>query len=149
GSDGQVPDWNGPGYRLPTEAEWEYACRAGSSKRYSFGDDEKALGEYAWYSANSNSMTHPVGERKPNGFGLYDVHGNAWERGWDECGGDYCQGPPADDPRGPQGAARRVIRGGGWRNAPRYARSAYRSRDTPEVRHNSLGFRLARVQSGR
>jgi formylglycine-generating enzyme required for sulfatase activity len=72
----EVPDWNGPGYRLPTEAEWEYACRAGSTTRFSFGDDENALGQYAWYNANSSSQTHAVGEKKPNAFGLHDMLGN-------------------------------------------------------------------------
>jgi formylglycine-generating enzyme required for sulfatase activity len=144
----EVPDWHGPGYRLPTEAEWEYACRAGSTTRFSFGDDESALGQYAWYSANSGNQTHPVGEKKPNAFGLHDMHGNVWEWCWDGYDADYYKQSPAVDPRGPEAAARRVIRGGGWDYDPRYARSAFRYGSAPGNRHHDLGFRLARGQSG-
>jgi formylglycine-generating enzyme required for sulfatase activity len=144
-----VPDWNGPGYRLPTEAEWEYACRAGSQTRYCFGDDEKTLGEYAWYFANSGDRTHPVGEKKPNAFGLHDMHGNVWEWCWDGYDADYYRQSPAADPRGSDQAASRVIRGGSWRFAPHFARSAYRSWYAPVYRFFYLGFRLARGQSGR
>jgi formylglycine-generating enzyme required for sulfatase activity len=146
-------DWlsghEGQEYRLPTEAEWEYACRAGATSRFSFGDDDSALGQYAWYSANSNRQTQPVGEKKPNGFGLYDMHGNVWEWCWDGYGADYYQQSLADDPRGPGAAASRVIRGGGWNIGPRRARSAYRGRSTPGNRYDYLGFRLARGQSDR
>ena len=139
----------GDGYCLPTEAEWEYACRAGSKTRFSFGDDENALGQYAWYSANSNGQTHAVGEKKPNAFGLYDMYGNVWEWYWDGYDADYYKQSSADDPRGPGAAARRVLRGGSWSNDPRYARSACRDRGTPEGRNLTLGIRLARGQSGR
>jgi formylglycine-generating enzyme required for sulfatase activity len=145
----EVGDWSGPGYRLPTEAEWEYACRAGSQTRYCFSDDEKALGKYAWYSANSNDKTHPVGEKKPNAFGLHDMHGNVWEWCWDGYGADYYESSPVDDPRGPDGASDRVIRGGGWYSKPRICRSAYRDWNEPGYRYNDLGFRLALSQSGR
>ena len=110
----QVPDWNGPGYRLPTEAEWEYACRAGTTTRFSSGDDENALGLYAWYRANSGCETHPVGEKKPNAFGLHDMHGNVWEWCWDGYDACFYAQSPADDPQGPEAAAVRMIRGGGW-----------------------------------
>jgi formylglycine-generating enzyme required for sulfatase activity len=139
----------GQKYRLPTEAEWEYACRAGTTTRFSFGDEESALSQYAWYSANSNSQTHPVGEKKPNAFGLHDMHGHVWEWCSDGYEADYYKQSPADDPRGPRAAARRVFRGGSWRLAPRYARSAYRRGHPPVIRYANQGFRLARGQSDR
>jgi formylglycine-generating enzyme required for sulfatase activity/serine/threonine protein kinase len=145
----EVPDWNGPGYRLPTEAEWEFACRAGTTTRFSFGGDEGALGEYAWYSANSNGRTHPVGEKKPNTFGLFDMHGNVWEWCWDGYAADYYQKSPADDPRGPDQSVDRVFRGGSWDLDSRYSRSANRRGNTPTYLYNNLGFRVARVQSSR
>ena len=108
-------------YRLPTEAEWEYACRAGSETwtRYCFGDDGKVLGEYAWYFANAGSGTHPVGEKKPNAIGLYDMHGNVWEWCTDWFDADYYKQSPAEDPQGPKLTSLRVARGGGWHQGPR------------------------------
>jgi formylglycine-generating enzyme required for sulfatase activity len=139
----------GEGYRLPTEAEWEYTCRAGSTTRYSFGDDAASLGEYAWFNANSGKMTHPVGQKRPNAFGLFDMHGNVWEWCWDGYDAACYARSPVVDPDGPPRASGRVIRGGGWGNAPRVARSAYRYRSTPGHGVNYLGFRVARVQSSR
>jgi formylglycine-generating enzyme required for sulfatase activity len=146
----EVPDWNGPGYRLPTETEWEYACRAGGTTRYSFGDDPARLGAFAWYDGNSGGQTHPVGQKRRNAWGLYDMHGNVWEWCWDEYEADYySKKPPAADPLGPSQAATRVYRGGGWGINPQFCRSALRFGFAPGSRYGNLGFRVARVQSVR
>jgi len=151
GKDIRVPDWNGQGYRLPTEAEWEYACRANASTptRYSFGLYAAELGESGWFEGNSENRTHPVGQKKPNGFGLYDMHGNVWEWCWDWYGEGYYNQSAADDPTGPAEASHRVIRGGSWGSGPRIARSALRDWYVPGLRFNDLGFRLVLGQSGR
>ncbi|MCP4700060.1 MAG: SUMF1/EgtB/PvdO family nonheme iron enzyme, partial [Gammaproteobacteria bacterium] len=130
-------------YRLLTEAEWEYACRAGSETAYFFGDDEKRFGDYAWYSENSGGKTHPTGEKKPNAWGLYDMHGNAWE--WvHDCYGYYPK-EAQRNPTGPETGSSRVVRGSSWTGPARYCRSALRSRGDPGVRDDFLGFRLART----
>ena len=141
--------WDGEGYRLPTEAEWEYACRGGTTTRYSFGNDPVSLGEFAWYTGNSDRKTHSVGQKRPNAFGLFDMHGNVWEWCWDGYEADYYKKSPAADPLVPSQAADRVYRGGGWNNDPRLCRSANRYGYAPGLRYFFLGFRLARVQSGR
>jgi formylglycine-generating enzyme required for sulfatase activity len=132
-------------YRLPSEAEWEYVCRAGSDAEFSFGDDVERLDEFAWYSKNSERKTHPVGEKEPNAWGLYDMHGNVREWVEDDWHDNY-RGAPDDGmawvnkPRG----SYRVIRGGGWGDGARGCRSATRSSGRPGDRYFDVGFRLSR-----
>ena len=129
-------------YRLPSETEWEYAARAGTTTQYSFGDDDLKLGEYAWYSENSGGKTHPVGNRKANPWGLYDVHGNVWEWVQDEWHNSY-NGAPVDGSAWEDGvSAHRVFRGGGWIYSAGNCRSADRSSLGPGGRIHYLGFRL-------
>jgi len=130
------------GGRLPTEAEWEYACRAGSPYKYCFGDDEKLLGDYAWFEQNSGGQTQPVGGKLPNAWGLHDVHGNVWEWCQDPYENTYYSRSPAQDPPGPDSGSFRVLRGGSWGYEPDFVRCADRSSDTPDYRSGSIGFRL-------
>jgi len=137
-------------YRLPTEAEWEYACPAGTTTAYSFGDDANELDEYACYGKNSNRSTQPVGQKKPNPWGLYDMHGNVWEWVQDWYASDYYgqfQNLTDMDPRGPENGARHVFRGGSWLNYARSLRSAKRDGLAPGYAYYRLGFRLLRTIS--
>jgi formylglycine-generating enzyme required for sulfatase activity len=132
-------------YRLPTEVEWEYACRAGMASEFSFGDDAGNLDEYAWYDENSKEATHRAATKKPNPWGLYDMHGNVWEWVEDDWRDGY-DGPGAGaQPRvaKPRGS-RRVIRGGSWESADFDCRPAARFGEKPDNRSFSLGFRLAK-----
>ena len=133
-------------YRLPTEAEWEYACRAGTKTAYYWGDEMD--GEYCWYDENSNN-TDPVGTRKPNKWGLYDMSGNVWE--WCEDWYSNSEYPSFErrDPKGPSSGSRRVNRGGGWRTSPGNCRSANRSNLTPRNTPGALGFRVCLQSGGR
>ena len=129
-------------YRLPTEAEWEYACRAGTTTRFSFGDDPTytALPSYAWFSSNSASATHAVGLKLANPAGLFDMHGDVFEWCLDYYG-PYPSGP-ALNPGGPVTGSTRVFRGGSWTSGGRYARSAGRYQADPTTRFNYVGFRV-------
>jgi formylglycine-generating enzyme required for sulfatase activity len=129
-------------YRLPTEAEWEYACRAGTTTKYSFGNSDSELGDYAWYDKNSGRTTHPVGGKKPNAWGLYNMHGNVYE--WcQDWYGDYASGS-VTDPTGAASSSLRVARGGCWINYSVSCRSAHRPRGATDSRFNFLGFRVLR-----
>ena len=137
-------------YRLPTEAEWEYAARAGTITAYSFGDDANELGRYAWYGEDFTSgSTHPVGRKDANPWGLHDMHGNVWEWVQDWYGEHYYADSPARDPQGPPTGAKRVVRGGSWHRSATSWRSAFRRQYDPDYRGISIGFRLAFTVDGR
>ena len=142
----KLPDGREYRFSFPTNAQWEYACRAGSTTKYCYGDDEKELTKYAWYEKNSNGRPHPVGKKKPNAWDLYDMHGNVWE--W--CFDWYDPYPlgPLVDPVGPADGSYRVNRGGSWYNVACGCGSAYRYGRAPNRRHDILGFRLVLSSSG-
>ncbi len=128
-------------FRLPTEAEWEYACRAGSTTAFYFGNQKKLLVKNAWNTTNSREWTHKVNRKKPNAWGLYDMHGNVLE--WcEDWYGDY----PSDsvtDPTGPSSGTQKISRGGSWRSATRFCRSSYRHGVDPGFKRANRGFRIA------
>ena len=130
-------------YRLPSEAEWECACRAGTTTVYSFGDDARKLNDSAWTSENSGRKTHPVGRKQANPWGLYDMYGNVWE--WVQDWYGAYPDSTLTDPTGPETGSNRVIRGGSWGNTARYSRSAYRRGFRPDSRYSDVGFRVVRT----
>ena len=131
------------GYRLPTEAEWEYAYRAGTTSRWYCGDNESCVDSIGWYLSNSGK-THAVAQKTPNAWGLYDMAGNVWEWTWDWYASDYYATSPASDPTGPSMGSNRVFRGGSWSGGAWYLRAANRSINGPGSRIFILGFRPAR-----
>jgi formylglycine-generating enzyme required for sulfatase activity len=143
GEDQVIWDRAADGYRLLTEAEWEYACRAGTRTRWWFGDGEAQLDEHAWYDKNSGYRLHPVGQKRPSPWGLHDMHGLVWEWCWDRYG-PYPSDAQAD-PSGPQTGDSRVLRGGSFGGRAEDSRSAYRDRIRPENRDEFIGFRCARA----
>jgi len=142
-------DFTADGYRLPSEAEWEYACRAGTATRWSFGDSAAKLAEHAWFKANADKTTHPVKEKAANPWGLYDMHGNVSE--W--CNDFYAEGydpqDPGQDPCGPDSGEMRVVRGGCWATSDESCRSSARGSESPGFvdvcfKREAYGFRCVR-----
>jgi len=136
------------GYRLPTEAEWEYACRAGTTTKYSFGNDARKLKAYTWFAGNSSGKTHPVGQKKPNPWGLYDMHGNVAEWCSDFYSENYYGHSPQKNPKGPAKGKERVLRGGAWNSTADSIRTSARSSD-PSIddtclASDAIGFRCVR-----
>jgi formylglycine-generating enzyme required for sulfatase activity len=141
-------------YALPTEAQWEHACRAGTTTRFSFGDDDSQLGDYAWWggagfaaegSIKTEKYAHPVGLKKANPWGFYDMHGNVWEFCLDFQDDKL---PGGNDPLGPANGERRMIRGGGWQDSPGGCRSAMRIGADVNLRFNFVSFRVACIPCG-
>ena len=139
----------GQAYRLPTEAEWEYACRAGSETRYCFGDDASQLADYAWFAENSQRHPWPVGEKKPNAWGLCDMHGNVWEWCYDWFERDDYAKAPSDDPTGPVAGEFRLFHGGSKKCGYMFCQSSNRAWYFSSHRDDDLGLRVARDVSSK
>ena len=138
------------GYRLPTEAEWEYACRAGTQTTYLFGSDASKLGDYAWFDKNSGGHPQPVGRKRPNPWDLYDMIGNVWQWCNDFYKVDYYQESPQENPRGPKEGENKVVRGGAWKFSGDNCRSGYRYNEAPGYvdvcfGYDIYGFRCVRA----
>jgi len=134
---------SGKRFRLPTEAEWEYAARSGGKReKWSGTSSEYELGEYAWYNKNSGGRPNPVGQKRPNGLGLYDMSGNVWEWCQDWYDEDYYSRRVRDNPKGPDSGSSRALRGGSWLYYPVSIRVSFRGRYVPSNRNNYFGFRL-------
>lgn len=137
------------GYRLPTEAEWEYACRAGSTQAFFFGNDIRPLTQYAWFAANSIHQTHPVGQKRPNPWGLFDITGNVAEWCNDRFDPDYYKSSPTNNPPGPAQGAKYCLRGGAWNSTEDQCRSDKRQGENPGFHdacfgRDFIGFRCVR-----
>ena len=146
-------DFDATGYRLPTEAEWEYACRAGTTTAYFFGDSPAKLGDYAWFDKNSGGHPRPIGQKQPNAWGLHDITGNVWEWCNDFYKVDYYQESPRENPRGPSDGQNKVLRGGAWRFSAENCRSGYRYNESPGYSdvcfgYDIYGFRCVRKAAG-
>jgi formylglycine-generating enzyme required for sulfatase activity len=133
-------DFAANGYRLPTEAEWEYAARAGTSTPYFFGDNPSELGKYAWFDGNAGGRPRPVGQKSPNAWGLYDICGDVWEWCNDFYKVDYYQESPRQDPKGPDTSKTKVLRGGAWRFNAESCRCGYRYNENPGYADVCFGY---------
>jgi formylglycine-generating enzyme required for sulfatase activity len=142
-------DFAADGYRLPTEAEWEYACRAGTTTDYSCGNEPRKVGDFAWLADNSGKKTHPIGQKKPNPWGLFDMHGNVAEWCQDVFDPKYYAASPETNPRGPNDGKEYVLRGGSWKSPAEALRSSVRLGETPGfsdacLARDAIGFRCVR-----
>jgi formylglycine-generating enzyme required for sulfatase activity len=142
-------DFSANGYRLPTEAEWEYACRAGTKTAYFFGNDASKLKDYAWFDENSGQKPQPVGQKPANPWGLYDMCGNVWEWCNDFYKVDYYQESPRENPRGPEMGETKVVRGGAWKFSAESCRSGYRYNEDPGYADVCFGYDIYGFRSVR